>query len=120
MVFFHSTCPFCEQLASKWSNASSVATNVGHLPVVWTTVSLADTGAAEFVQRHNLPQPWYAIRTVKDHRNLGTTGWPTLYVLSRGGRFEGEIAMRGLDDIDIGERCVPEPRPETDSSLPTH
>lgn len=101
MVFFDSRCSYCEQMAGKWSNVTSIATSVRQLPVAWTAVSLADTGAAGFIRRHRLTQPWYAVQTDDDRRSLGIGGWPTLYLLSPGGRFEGEVTSRDPESLDL-------------------
>lgn len=109
LVFFVSTCPFCEEMAPKWAGVSSISTGRGDIRPAWIAVSAADTGATGFVRRHNLTQPWYAVQTPDDRRDLGINGWPTLYVVSAGGRFEGEITSRDPDSVELiatAERCL--------------
>jgi hypothetical protein len=108
-VFFVSTCPYCDEMAPKWADVSTITTASGDIRVAWVAVTIADSGAIDFVRRHNLTQPWYAIRTTDERRDLGITGWPTLYLVSAGGRFEGEITSRDPGSVELiatAERCL--------------
>jgi hypothetical protein len=101
MVFFHSACPFCEDMAGQWSGVTSIATPAGDVPAAWISVSSGDSAAADFIGRHGLAEPWYAVQARDDRLNLGIDGWPTLYLVSPGGRFEGSVASRDPQDLDF-------------------
>jgi hypothetical protein len=95
MVFFLSTCPFCERMGSAWSNVAEVHIGDAVVPIVWTDVSPVDTGAAAFVAQHDLANPyWYQLNSDQDRRSLGVAGWPRTYVISPGPVFEGRFMSR--------------------------
>lgn len=109
LISFVSTCPFCEDMASEWAGVSSITTKRGNIRAAWIAVSITDSGALDFVRRHDLAQPWYALRTPNDRRVLGITGWPTLYLVSPEGRYEGEISSRDPGSAELvaaAERCL--------------
>lgn len=108
MVFFFSGCPYCEQLGARWSGKEKIIYDGLPLPVAWISVAADDggRGARAFVDRFELPTPWFRLPSVKEQYAIGVDRVPLIYLLSPGGVFERTMPRSEVEPIELPESCV--------------
>lgn len=84
LIFFASTCPYCEQIAPLWAEVDSVELGGAFAKVAWVGVTPADTGALDFVRTHRLAEPAYVAESRAESRRAGIGGWPYVLLVNSG------------------------------------
>jgi len=112
LITFLSSCPHSRRVAERWNGRSSLSDREGNtVPVLWLSVTDADTRAATFASDVAQTDRFLQLQG-RDRRSWGISRWPIPIVVGRGGTFLGELpqdplrAAEYLADCDVGP---PEP-----------
>lgn len=88
LIFFRSTCPWCERYAGDWERTDVAVLGDLWLPVFWIG-SASDDSAQAWLDRHGFHNA--SIIPESDWRDVGVTGVPEFYLVDR----DGTLLARG-------------------------
>jgi hypothetical protein len=89
LVFFDSSCPICRDMAPSWSSKRFLDVGGDSLPIHWIAINPADTGAAGFIARYRLSEPYFTLVSDADRASLGVTGTPAVFLVDSSMKFLG-------------------------------
>jgi thiol-disulfide isomerase/thioredoxin len=94
LVFFESSCPYCDAMGPAWAESERVAVGDRDFPVLWIGINPEDTGAEAFIARFRLPRPFYLLADLKQHRAAGIVAWPLVYAVNQEAELLQSLSTR--------------------------
>jgi hypothetical protein len=82
MLYSHE-CHWCHVAASRWL-FSQIEVGGSTYPLIWLSLNPDRSRAKEFLDRHGVTAPAYAVRSHAAAADLGATGTPNVWIVSAG------------------------------------